>query len=536
MRRIVRGRLALSRVDLRYEVVMRRQRGDSQRAISRDLHIARDTVSKYLHESAEQREQGQSALLRATGPQRAPRASKLDPYMAQIEAWLAPDQFPNLTAVRALEKLRGLGFDGGYTIVRERLEEIRERLHPSVKEFEVVETPPGLQGQFDWSPYVLEGGLKVQLWSCTLSWSRARSFFSGDNQRQPAIFNSLMGSFERFGGVPGESVTDSMPGVVDRWEAGRPILNIRFVDFAAYYDFAVVISPRRFPRFKGKTERPFWFVELNFLNARTFHSPEQFAEELAWWQDHKAMEMEHPETGQPIREMLDLERPHLRPLPTKRYDTRDVVSRVVDAYAYVAFETNFYPVPEQHVGDVVYMCIGPDSVEIFDLGVHRIAVHQRLAAGAGIRPDNPWVGKRGRYDIERLIASLAAWGPAAEAFARQIRERKRYTGSELSHLLGLRAQWSADDILGAVTHAAQYQAYEVKAVERILVARYTPRRLAEQIADASRREIQERMADHPVRQRGLGAYDVLRTGDAALASEHASPATDDRSESTPGKE
>lgn len=501
-----------------YEVLRRLRRGESQRGIARTLGIAPKTIRAMQRDQHERREQGESSIEREVPPRRTPRRSILDRYENQIKNWL--EKYPDITAQRLLERLQEVGFEGKYTVVRVHLMQRRKELGTADKKaVVVVRTAVGQQGQFDWSPYTIEGPVDVQVWGYSLSWSRARSFFSSDNQRQPAIFNSLKGSFERFGGVPSESVTDSMPGVVDRWEAGRPILNIRFVDFAAYYDFAVVISPRRFPRFKGKTERPFWFVELSFFNARTFHSPEQVAEELAYWQDHKAMEMEHPETGRPIREMLDQERPHLRPLPPKPYDTRDIVSRVVDAYAYVSFETNFYPVPEQHVGDVVYLCVGPDSVEIFDLGVHRIAVHQRMAPGAGIRPGNPWIGKRGRYDIERLIAGLAAWGPAAEAFARAIRDRKRYAGGELSHLLGLRAQWSADDILGAVTHAAQYQAYEVKAVERILVSRYTPRRLSEQIADASRRQIQERMSDHPVRQRGLDAYDVLRTGDSALAGD-----------------
>ena len=513
-----------------YEVLRRLRKGESQRGIARILGIAPKTVRAIHRDQHERREQGESSIEREVPPPRAQRRSILDRYEDQIKHWL--EKYPDITAVRLLERLQEVGFDGKYTVVRLHLMQLRkEQGQTEKKAVMVVRTAAGQQCQFDWSPYEIEGPVAVQVWGCTLSWSRARSFFSRDNQRQPAIFNCLKGSFERYGGVPGECVTDSMAGVVDRWEAGRPILNIRFVDFAAYYDFAVVISPRRYPQFKGKTERPFWFAELNFLNARTFHSPEQFAEELARWQEHKAMEMEHPETGRPIREMLELERPHLRPLPPRPYDTRDVVSRVVDAYAYAAFDTNYYPVPEQHIGDVVYLCIGSDSVEIFDLKVHRIAVHQRLAPGAGIRPDHPWVPKRGRYDIERLISSLAAWGPAAEAFARQLRERKRYSGSELSHLLGLRAQWSADDILGAIAHATGYQAYEVKAVERILVASYTPRRLAEQIADASRRQIQERMLDHPVRQRGLDAYPVLRTGDAALFEENASPGTDDQAES-----
>jgi len=53
------------------------------------------------------------------------------------------------------------------------LRQIRERLAPKAKTaFEVVETPVGHQAQFDWASYVLQGGIAIELWGCTLSWSR----------------------------------------------------------------------------------------------------------------------------------------------------------------------------------------------------------------------------------------------------------------------------------------------------------------------------------------------------------------------------
>jgi len=79
---------AETRQHLVYDVVRRHGRGDSQRAISRALDIARDTVSRILTEQAERREQGESAIERALGPRRAPRVSKLDRYAKEIDAWL----------------------------------------------------------------------------------------------------------------------------------------------------------------------------------------------------------------------------------------------------------------------------------------------------------------------------------------------------------------------------------------------------------------------------------------------------------------
>jgi hypothetical protein len=42
----------------------------------------------------------------------------------------------------------------------------------------------------------------------------------------------------------------------------------------------VHVSPRRYPQYKGKVERPFRYVDENFCNGRTFRSREAFREGL----------------------------------------------------------------------------------------------------------------------------------------------------------------------------------------------------------------------------------------------------------------
>ncbi len=503
------------RQHLVYEVVRRKGRGESQRAISRALGIARDTVKGILQQQEQRRAQGESAIERELSPPRAPRPSKLDEYEKDIDAALTLHE--NLTAIRLHEMLVARGFTGGYTIVREHLRQLHAERKPKVEVYEVVETPPGQQAQFDWSPYELEGGLKIQLWSCTLSWSRGRSFRAEENTKQTTVLNCLEQSFEDFGGVPHEGVTDSMPGVVNRWECKRPILNLRFVDFAAYYNLVMNIAPRRCGRYKGKVERPFWYAECNLLNGRRFYSVEQFREVLAWWTRERAMQRPHPVTKRPLWEMLAEERSYLQPLPARPYDTRDVVIRLVDTQGYVQHETNFYRVPDEHVGELVYLCVGPEKIEIFDRGVHRLAEHERLPNGAGVRAKGDAARRpRGRYDVTLLCERVAAWGPAAEEFAERLRTAKRYPGPELTHILGLQLTWSADDIAKAVEHALRYDAYDARAVERILEARFRPRSLAQQLAEGTRARIGEIMRDHPVVQRPLCSYETLRTGDACL--------------------
>jgi transposase len=493
---------------LTYEIQRLMQAGRSQREIARSLGIARKTARKLLRELESRRRDGESALDREVRP-RVAKASKLDAHDEVVRGWLA--KWPDLTAVRCLEKLEGEGFVGGYTIVRERLKALRLELIPPAPKATPVETAPGQRVEFDWSPYTLEGGLKVQLWNATLRWSRAPSLGAETNTRQTTILRRLRAAFEEWGGVPHEALTDSMPGVVDRWECNEPILNVRYVDFAAYYGYRALIAPRACPQWKAVAERLFLFHEKNLLNGRTIRGLAGYAEALAWWHGAKSLGKDHPDTGRPVHEMLALERPHLLPLPARPYDTRDVLVRIVDDYQRVRYETNHYPVPA-HVGSRVYVCADATRLEIVDHQARRLAEHERLPDGASVKIPPPQE-RRVRYDIDELVERLAGWSERAGAYARGLREARRYPGPQLTRLLQLQVNWSLDDIVAAMDQAMTYRCYDVSAVQRILETRFSPRHFEELIADATRQRIQEVMKDHPVTQRPLSSYTVLREGD-----------------------
>ena len=170
------------------------------------------------------------------------------------------------------------------------------------------------------------------------------------------------------------------------------------------------------------------------------------------------------------------------------------------------------------IGELLYVCVGPERLEVFDRGVHRLAELARIPDGAGQTQQSDR-SKRGRHDVTLLQERLAAWDPAAADFATKLRARKRYPGAELNHIVTLQVTWSVDDIVKALVHAMAYGAFDARAVERILEARFKPRRLAEQIADATRDHLREVMKDHPVEQRALSSYQTLRTGDGCLTEE-----------------
>ena len=80
-----------------------REKGMSIKSIARELSISRNSVRKYLRSEPK-------------GKQNRKRGTKLDPYREKIRALI--DEH-NLSAVRILEEIRKIGYNGGYTILKD---------------------------------------------------------------------------------------------------------------------------------------------------------------------------------------------------------------------------------------------------------------------------------------------------------------------------------------------------------------------------------------------------------------------------------
>ncbi|MBA3839962.1 MAG: IS21 family transposase, partial [Thermoleophilaceae bacterium] len=96
---------------------MKRVEGLSQREIHRRTGVHRDTIRRALA----------SPEPPSYGP-RPRRASKLDPYRAEVERLLAGD--PTLSGVRVREEIEALGYEGSKTILDELLREVRPLYRP----------------------------------------------------------------------------------------------------------------------------------------------------------------------------------------------------------------------------------------------------------------------------------------------------------------------------------------------------------------------------------------------------------------------
>ena len=100
------------------DIITRHQGGQSIRGIARDLGVSRHRVSKTIarHQEGRDTETGSSQLPKPV----IERGSKVDAFMPQVQQLLT--RYPNITTTRIYEELRRQGYQGGYTILRERVQ------------------------------------------------------------------------------------------------------------------------------------------------------------------------------------------------------------------------------------------------------------------------------------------------------------------------------------------------------------------------------------------------------------------------------
>ena len=262
---------------------------------------------------------------------------------------------------------------------------------------------------------------------------------------------------------------------------------------------------------KGKIERPFQYVEGNLLCGREFQDLEDLRACARWWLAEKSDMHRHDTTNRlPLELFLEREQAALQPLPLHLYDSAEVALRVCSLDGYIDFETNRYPVPYDHVTDILTMKATEHEVLIYSPELSLLICHERVPAGSKLTLDGSDIHrlKSQRYGLESVQAQFMELGASAEDFLRGLKINcSKNAGFHARYILHLKERYHCEDINNALAHACHYHAYDCKAVERILAVKARPRTLEAIRNERAAHELRQVLPQ--IKQRSLEEYDVL---------------------------
>ncbi len=333
-----------------FEIHRLRNLGFSRRSIARQLQVDRTTVTRYL------------ATPDPAAVKRSPKPSKLDPYSDQIAEML--EKCPDIKAPVVMQYIRAKGFDGGITIVRDRIKKLRGKSR-NREAFIRFESEPGEQVQIDWGHFgnlsYRDNGRRLYALAVLEGHSRMLFVYFSHSQKQECLHQGLLQAFIYFNGIPGEIVVDNMLTAVTERVGGIIRFNDAFLDFLGKFSIVPKACTVRAPYEKGKVENAIKYIRQNFWPLRQFNGLEDVQNQIRRWLDTVANVRKHHTTGHRPVDRLHA----LKPMPEQLPDCREVCSPLVHKDFGVRFDANVYSVPPWAIGKHVILKADSNKVSLY---------------------------------------------------------------------------------------------------------------------------------------------------------------------------
>lgn len=434
--------------------------------IARELGMAPRTVRMWL---------GQPYRPRKT----ARRTSRLDPFKGRIMGWLQQHPY---SAVQILELLREEGFDGGSTIVRDYIQQVRPRRNEA---YLTLSFAPGECAQVDWGSWdMIEVGntrRRLSFFVMVLGYSRMMYVEFTLGQSQEHFLACHRHAFEFFGGVPEKIMCDNCKTAVLSHPRGVvPIFNAHYLDFATHYGFTIKACNAGKGNEKGIVESAVGYVKHNFLRGRPLNEFASLNPAARIWMDQTANVRIHGRTRQRPVDLFLAEKPAMKPLPANAYDCALIKSALVNSQFRVRLDSNRYSVPDKYAGQKLLLKLYPDRLSLYD-GQTLVAEHLR-SYERDLDIENPEHAKpvlerKRRANEQQIFKRFLGLSPRAEEYYRQLAERKLSWRTHLRKIMALAEVYGTDKVALAMDDALEYQAFSSEYIANILEQR--ERRLPE---------------------------------------------------------
>jgi len=399
------------------------------------------------------------------------RASKLDAYKGQIMGWLAQHPF---SARQLLPRLRELGYDGGYSILKDYVRQVRPRRPPA---YLTLHFEPGECAQIDWgsagSLAVGNTQRRLSFLVMVLCYSRKMYVEFTLSETLEQFLACQQNAFQYFGGTPRRIMLDNLKTAVLSHPAGQPVIyHPRYVDFARFFGLELRACNVRAAHEKGRVERAVGYVKQNFLAGYTPTSLREINLAGRAWLEEVANVRVHAETKQTPQELFKEER--LQPLPAALYDVGGVRSVHATRRCRIHFDGNRYSIPAGYAGSRLTLRVYPNKL-IVHHDERLVAEHvRRYERGADV--ENPehvreLLEHRKKAREQNLLRQFFRLSPLAEGYYRQLEERRMNPRQHARKIVALSEIYGIDEVARALQDASEFQAFSSEYIANILEQR-----------------------------------------------------------------
>jgi len=185
--------------------------------------------------------------------------------------------------------------------------------------------------------------------------------------------------------------------------------NQRFLELCGHYQMEPQACPVRRAQTKGKIERPFFYLEEQFIKGSSFADIDAMNAALARFGAEELDQLVHGTTQErPVDRFME-EEGHLRPLPGRRFVSSMEEVRQVSRDCLVSYGGSRYSVPHRYAGTQVWVRTSLGTrLEVYDPQGTVIARHELAAKkGQSVLDQEHYAGLRQQTPVTKVVLSAA---------------------------------------------------------------------------------------------------------------------------------
>ena len=242
---------------------------------------------------------------------------------------------------------------------------------------------PGVEAQHDTSPHDVkfrDGTRRCQCASLILAYSRMLYFQYGPRFTRFECKLFLTEALQYFDASFEICIVDNTNVVILHGTGKDAVMTPEMESFGERFGFRFEAHEVGDANRSGKIERPFHYIENNFLVKRTFDDFDDLNRQAREFCDRNNNTFKKHMRAVPV-ELFAAEKHALKPLPPYIPEVYRLHHRTVDLEGYVNLHANSYSVPYQLIGRKVEVRETKSRVQVF-LGPREVANHERFHLGA----------------------------------------------------------------------------------------------------------------------------------------------------------